>query len=260
MATTVGTCGYSYDDWVETFYPGGLSKSQFLDYYAQHFDAVEVNYTYYRMPNARTLAAMSRKTGPQFRFAIKANAVMTHERPGDASPFVEFREGIGPLVDDGKLACILAQFPYSFHPETASRWYLELFREHLPELPVVVEFRNARWATSETFELLRELDFGYCCVDEPRLRNLMPPIALTTSEIGYVRFHGRNAQKWWQHEEAWERYDYLYSAEELQEWVEKVGQLSQHAEQTYAFFNNHYQAQAVQNAQLFMEMLKEAGL
>lgn len=260
MSVIVGTSGYSYDDWVGPFYPAGLSKRKFLDHYARHFAAVEVNYTYYRMPNARTLAAMSQKTGPNFRFSIKANSAMTHERSAGPAGFAEFADGLSPLLEEGKLACVLAQFPYSFHPGPDSRRYLELLHERLADLPIVVEFRNARWATDETLQLLGELDLGYCCVDEPRLRNLMPPVAVTTSDIGYVRFHGRNYQKWWQHEEAWERYDYLYSREELAEWVDKVGQLSQRTEQTYVFFNNHYQAQAVQNAQLFSEMLAEAGL
>ncbi len=260
MSVTVGTSGYSYDDWVGPFYPPGLSKSKFLDYYAQHFAAVEVNYTYYRMPNARTLAAMSGKTGPDFQFAIKANSAMTHERSAESAVFSEFTTGLSPLIDEGKLACVLAQFPYSFHPTPDSRDYLEFFHEQLPDLPVVVEFRNAEWVTAETFQLLEELNFAYCCVDQPRLRNLMPPVAVATSAIGYVRFHGRNYQKWWQHEEAWERYDYLYTREELAEWVDKVGQLTQRIDQTYVFFNNHYQAQAVQNAQLFRELLREAGL
>ena len=260
MSVMVGTSGYSYDDWVGPFYPSGLSKRTFLDYYARHFPAVEVNYTYYRMPNARTLAAMSQKTAPDFQFVIKANSAMTHERTADAAVFAEFAQGLSPLVAEGKLACVLAQFPYSFHPGPKSHVYMELFREQLPQLPIVIEFRNAKWFTAETFELLTELGFGYCCVDEPRLRNLMPPAAVATSEIGYVRFHGRNYEKWWHHDEAWERYDYLYSRQELEEWIEKIRQISDQTEQTYVFFNNHYQAQAVQNAQLFTEMLREAGL
>ena len=256
----VGTCGYSYEDWVGPFYPAGLSKRKFLDYYARHFPVVEVNYTYYRMPSARTLAAMSQKTGPDFQFVIKANSAMTHERTAAPAVFAEFAQGLSPIVAEGKLGAVLAQFPYSFHPGPESHRYLKLFREQLPQLPLVIEFRNGKWVTAETFQLLEELRCGYCCVDEPRLRNLMPPVAAVTSDIGYVRFHGRNCEKWWQHEEAWERYDYLYPGEELEEWVGKVQQISEQAERTYVFFNNHYQAQAGQNAQLFPQMLQEAGL
>jgi len=256
----VGTSGYSYDDWVGPFYPPSTNKRQFLDYYAQQFNTVEVNYTFYRMPSAQTLAAMSRKTGKQFQFVVKANSALTHQHDARPADFAEFAQGLVPLIDEGKLGAVLAQFPYSFHANQANRRYLEQLREQLPGLPVVIEFRHAQWVTAETFQLLEELNLGYCCVDQPRLRNLMPPVAQVTADIGYVRFHGRNYEKWWQHKEAWERYDYLYTPEELEEWIDKVGQISQQAEQTFVFFNNHYQAQAVQNAQLFTQMLQEAGI
>lgn len=256
----IGTSGYSYDDWIGRFYPDGTPKNKFLDYYAQHFGCVEVNYTYYRMPNANTLAAMSRKTGPDFRFVVKATGELTHERTHRDEAFAEFCEALQPLIEEGKLGCVLAQFPYSFKPSEESRDYLRYFREHLSEVRVIVEFRNARWVGPEAFELLRELDMGFCCVDEPRMGNLMPPVAEVTSEIGYLRFHGRNKEKWFKHEEAWQRYDYLYIREELEEWVEKVRQVSSAAEDTYVFFNNHYNAQAVQNASLFGDMLLEASI
>ncbi len=123
-----------------------------------------------------------------------------------------------------------------------------------------MEFRNVEWIRDEVFDLLRKLDLGFCCVDQPRFKNLVPPVAVATSAISYLRFHGRNYEKWWQHDEAWERYDYLYSREELTEWVEKVETLAAETETVLAFFNNHYQAQAVQNAQLFTDMLTEAGI
>lgn len=253
----VGTSGYSYEDWVGPFYPPGTPSQRFLDYYAREFACVEVNYTYYRMPNARTLGAMAAKTGPGFRFVVKAPGELTHEGAPRPEAFGEFRAALQPLVDAGKFGGILAQFPWSFRP-TAQAWeLLERVREGLPDLPVVVEFRNSSWVNPRTFALLRHLGLGYCCVDEPRLKNLMPPIAEVTSEVGYVRFHGRNAQKWFRHEQAWERYDYLYRREELQEWVGKVRHIAARARDTYVFFNNHYNAQAVQNARLFNELLEE---
>ncbi len=260
MAITVGTAGYSYDDWVGYFYPQGTQKRDFLSYYAQHFPLVEVNYTYYRMPEAPTLAAMSRKTSPNFQFIIKANSVLTHERTAEAADFTAFAQALTPLEEQSKLAGVLAQFPYSFHANPDNVAYLRRFRELLPDLPIAIEFRNAKWVTERAFEFLRSLDLGFCCVDQPRFQSLMPPVAEVTSDIGYLRFHGRNYEKWFQHDEAWERYDYLYSAEELGEWVEKVAEMSQQAEQVYVVFNNHYQAQAVQNALQFTEMLQNAGL
>jgi len=256
----VGTAGYSYEDWIGPFYPDSTSKRDFLNFYAQQFRLVEVNYTYYRMPNARTLAAMSDKTGPDFQFIIKANSAMTHQREAGPEDFAEFADALQPLQETDKLGCVLAQFPYSFYANPQNVGYLRRFRELLPALPVVIEFRNAKWITKKTFGFLRGLDFGFCCVDQPRFASLVPPVAEVTSDIGYLRFHGRNYDKWFDHDESWERYDYLYSAEELGEWIDKVADMTQQAEMVYVVFNNHHLGQAVQNALQFTEMLQAAGL
>lgn len=257
----LGTSGYSYDDWVGHFYPEGTNKRDFLSYYAEHFGCVEVNYTYYRLPTAGTLAAMSGKTGDDFRFVIKANQEMTHERGGEkAEVFEQFVEALAPLREQGKFGCVLAQFPTSFHCVRENVRYLRRFRELMGDLPVVVEFRHRGWIREETWGFLREHDFGFCCVDQPQFDALIPPIVQATSPIGYVRFHGRNYEKWWQHEEAWERYNYLYSKEELGEWVGKVRELAAETEETYLFFNNHYHAQAVQNATDFADLLEAADV
>lgn len=258
----IGTSGYSYDDWVGPFYPEGMDKREFLSHYAEKFGCVEVNYTWYRMPDARTLAAMSAKTPPGFRFVIKANQEMTHERGGDQpAVFAQFIEALAPLREAGSFGCVLAQFPHSFKCTRPSVNYLRAFRELMPaDVPTVIEFRDRSWIRDRTFEFLREHGFGFCCVDQPDFESLVPPVAEVTSAIGYVRFHGRNREKWWEHEEAWERYNYLYTREELGEWVGKVKDIAAQAEDVYVFFNNHYNAQAVQNAMEFAELLDEAGV
>ncbi len=256
----LGTSGYSYADWVGPFYPEGIQPRDYLAYYARHFAAVEVDYTYYRMPSGRTLAAMARKVGPDFRFAVKATSTMTHEREATEETFAAYRRALEPLLREGKLACVLAQFPHSFHNTPANRDYLQRLREGLADLPVVVEFRSRDWIHDAIFDLLGRLGLSFCCVDQPRFRSLVPPVAVVTGEWAYVRFHGRNYEKWWQHEEAWQRYDYLYSREELAEWVDKVRDLAAQARHTAVFFNNHYAAQAVQNALQFAEMLTQAGV
>ncbi|MGC9319990.1 MAG: DUF72 domain-containing protein [Armatimonadota bacterium] len=257
----IGTSGYSFEDWLGHFYPEGTDKRDFLDYYARHFDCVEVNYTYYRMPNAGTLEAMSAKTGPGFRFVIKANRQMTHEREeADEATFEEFIAALDPLREQNKFGCVLAQFPWSFKLNQENVDYLKALRRLMHGVPVVIEFRNREWIVDEMFEFLREAGFGYCCVDQPQFDSLIPPIAEATSNIAYVRFHGRNYEKWWEHDEAWERYDYLYSEEELRDWVPKVQELTEQTDDTYLFFNNHYHAQAVQNAMQFAEMLDDADV
>ena len=240
-----GTSGFSYNDWVGNFYPTGIPKREWLTYYAREFNACEVNSSYYALPQPSTLKAMAEKTDEDFLFCFKANQEMTHQREDNARIFEAFHQVLEPVIADGKFGCILAQFPYSFRLNRHNWDYLKLFRERLGELPVVVEFRNAQWVSSEVFDWLRHLDLGFCCVDEPQLPNLLPPLAEATSKTGYVRFHGRNSAKWWEHEQAYERYDYSYSPSELSEWLPKIQKLDSAAEKTFIFANNHWRGQAV---------------
>jgi len=251
----IGTSGYSYDDWVGPVYPQGLPKSEWLAYYAREFNTCEINYTYYRLPSARTLEAMARKVPADFVFTVKASQELTHGRENTHEAFAAFRAGVEPLVASRQLGCVLAQFPFSFHATPTNRDYLRHFAEQLADLPAVIEFRNRAWLREETFDLLRELDLGFCCVDEPRLSGLIPPVAVATSRIAYVRFHGRNANKWWQHDNAWERYDYTYTEEELREWEPKIQSLDGQAETTFVFANNHWLGQAVGTARQLRLML-----
>jgi uncharacterized protein YecE (DUF72 family) len=255
----IGTSGFSYDDWVGPYYPPDLDKKEWLSFYAREFNTTELNFTYYRLPNVWTLARMADKVPPGFRFAVKAYRGMTHEREEDnPQEFVQFVDALQPLIEEQKFACVLVQFPWSFKASDENRDYLKLVRERLGELATVVEFRNAEWIADETFDLLRQLKLGFCCVDQPQLKGLLPPIAEATSDVAYVRFHGRNASKWWQHEEAWERYDYQYSPEELAEWVPKIEQLESAAETVYVYTNNHFSGQAVNTARQLRMMLVES--
>lgn len=256
----IGTSGYSYDDWIGPFYPEGTDKRDFLDFYARHFSCTEVNYTYYRMPDAATLGAMAAKTPPDFRFVVKTHGSMTHERNADEADFEQFIAALDPLREEGKFICALAQFPWGFKLSQQNVDYLKRFRRMMRGVPVVIEFRNDSWIRDEMFAFLREAQFGFCCVDQPQPGGLIPPIAEATSSISYVRFHGRNADKWWKHDHAWERYDYLYSREELAAWVPNVKSIADDSAETCVFFNNHYGAQAVQNAQQFAELLDEAEI
>ncbi|MGH2619043.1 MAG: DUF72 domain-containing protein [Anaerolineales bacterium] len=248
-----GTSGFSYDDWIGPVYPGDLPRREWLAYYAKEFDSVELNVTFYRVPGQKTVSGWVERTPPEFTFSVKANRELTHER--GASDWAGFRSGIGPLIDSGKLACVLAQFPYSFHPTAENRAYLERLREGLEELPVVVEFRDQAWVTDETFAQLSELSLGYCSVDEPNLHGLMPAVAKVTGPLAYVRFHGRNAEKWWEHEQAWERYDYSYSADELREWVPKIRSLETESEAVLVYANNHYRGQSLDTIRKLRELL-----
>lgn len=250
-----GTSGFSYNDWVGSFYPVGLPRREWLSYYAREFDACELNSTYYALPRPAVLKAMADKTGEGFIFAIKANQQMTHQREDNAAVFEAFRQALEPVIAAGKMGCVLAQFPYSFDFNQPNWDYLGRFKERLGELPVVIEFRNARWLRPEIFAWLKGQDLGFCCVDEPRLPNLLPPLAEATSDIGYVRFHGRNREKWWRHAQAYERYDYSYSPSELSEWLPRIQRLASVAAETFIFANNHWRGQAVDTIRQLRVML-----
>ena len=253
----IGTSGFSYKDWIGPYYPEKLSKKDWLAFYAREFKTCELNFTYYRLPNAQTLERMAAKVPADFCFTLKASGELTHERTDNEAAFAQFVAALEPLIEAGKFGCVLAQFPYSFHATEANRDYLRFLREHLRDLPVVIEFRNAKWLTPENFALLQENHLGFCCVDEPRLEGHIPPVAEVTAETAYVRFHGRNAEKWWRHDEAWERYDYTYSDEELSEWVPKIKVLAGKAEKTFVFANNHWQGQAVGTARQLTMLLEQ---
>ena len=237
-----GTSGFWYKDWVGPVYPADLADWGRLPFYAEQFDTVELNVTYYRLPTKSMVDGWVKRTPDGFLFSVKAHKSLTHER--EEADFQGFRESIAGLVGSGKLACILAQFPHSFHPTEANRGYLPRLREGLADLPVAIEFRDSAWLGDETFEQLEDLNFGFCCVDEPRLPGLMPPVVSASGPLAYVRFHGRNAEHWWQHEEAWQRYDYTYQDSELSEWIPRLRELDAEVPLTLVYANNHYRGQS----------------
>ncbi len=251
----VGTSGFSYPDWAGKFYPAGLGTGDRLSYYSRHFPALEINFTYYRLPAAGQLAGMADKSAGRVVFAVKANREMTHTGQAREQDYTAFREALEPLAERGLLGCVLAQFPWAFRPSADSLEYLEKLKARLHPFPIVVEFRHAAWAREETFRFLQDQELGFCAVDEPRLKGLFPAIVRATAAVAYVRFHGRNAARWWKHEKASQRYDYLYRREELEEWVPKIRALDREAEKTFVFTNNHFESKAAVNAKMLMEML-----
>ncbi len=260
MSVLIGTAGFKYEDWRGPFYPAAVKDQEMLAYYAGQFPVLELDYTYYSMPYRRTLEAMARKTPPGFEFCVKAHKSMTHELSGDPAEqkevFSRFFEAMEPLVDQGKFGCLLAQFPWSYKPSQAAKDYILRLADFCGGKNTVVEFRNSMWVQQETFDLLQKHGLGFCCVDEPRLRGLMPPVAEATSRTGYIRFHGRNAAKWWNHEIASERYDYLYSKNELEEWLPKIESLVEKTDKVYVLFNNCHEGKAASNARDMTSLLE----
>lgn len=250
MMIYLGTCGFSYDDWREVFYPSGLDKRDFLSFYSGEFRALELNSSYYAIPSARLVSNLINHTPDGFKVVVKAFKGITHERDENSEGNLKkFLASVVPLAEAGKLAAVLLQFPYSFRYGDSGLVYLDRLLCLMAEVATVVEFRHRSWMKRRALECLQSHAAALCCVDEPRLPGLMPPEAVrTTALLGYVRFHGRNAAKWWKHQESWERYDYLYSEEELREWLTGIRWLESGTDQTFIFFNNHRSGAAVKNA------------
>lgn len=249
----VGTSGYSFDDWVGSFYPPGTQRHQMLDYYKRFFNTVEINATYYRIPPPATMQRMVERTPPEFDFMVKLPGALTHKRERTREPVDGFKEAIAPIAEAGKLAGALAQFPYSFHRTSEAESHLRWMRRVLPEVPLFAEFRHQSWDTSDLGGLLQEIGVGFCSVDEPALPGLIPRRALVVGDVAYARFHGRNAAAWWAGGS--ERYDYLYKRDELAEWAEILRRMGERASRTYVFFNNCHAGHAVLNAKMMEDLL-----
>ena len=256
----IGTSGYSYSDWKGVFYPEDLKQQQFLPYYTDYFSFTELNFSYYRMPDPQMLARIADKTPEDFRFSIKAYQSITHDRGADWRKDAEtFREAVLPLVESQKIGAIVLQFPYSFHYTPPNRHYLSQLSRCLEGLPLAVEFRNTEWQREDAYEGMRLRNLGYVITDAPDLPGLPQPITITTSDIGYLRFHGRNKDNWWKGDST-TRYDYLYSEDELSQWISRIAELIQNTSILFIAFNNHYKGQAAKNGLQLISLLKSHGI
>jgi len=243
----IGTSGFDYEDWRGIFYPQALARKSWLAYYAQRFSVLELNFSYYRMPTDKQLASMIDRSDGRVELTVKAHRSMTHERTATDADVRAFKQALAPLREADRLGAVLAQFPYSFRQCEENRTYLKRLVDQLGQ-PLVVELRRQDWAADPIIDWLGRLGVGYCCVDEPRIKGLMPPIAVATASPAYVRFHGRNAEKWYAHDRPEQRYDYAYSDEELGEWIEKLQAMDHKTGKVLVFFNNHFQGKAVDAA------------
>jgi len=242
-----GTSGWSYKEWVGPFYK---DERRMFSYYAQFFDTVEINSTFYRYPSKSTIYGLNRTSPRGFIFSAKLPRRITHEKKMDAeknikNDLMRFLELLEPLNASGKLGCILIQLPPKFTYDRDA----EKLNEFLGMIPdgyeFAVEFRNPSWMREETWRMLREHNVAYCVVDEPSL----PPEVHVTANFAYFRWHGRNRRPW---------YNYCYSEDELKEWVPKLKKAGEKAEKVYGYFNNHFHGYAVENCIELMQMLNLA--
>jgi uncharacterized protein YecE (DUF72 family) len=186
---------------------------------------------------------------PAFRFTAKLWKGFTHDRNATADDERLYRAGIEPLAEAGRLGALFVQFPWSFRNEPKNRIYLGRLRDRFADYPLVVEVRHASWIEPDVLDELAESGVGLSNIDQPLFRRYVKPTAFTTSSIGYVRLHGRNYRQWFSKKaDVRTRYDYLYAAQELEPWVDRIRTVADDAEDTYVVTNNHNLGKAVENA------------
>jgi uncharacterized protein YecE (DUF72 family) len=257
----IGTSGYDYPEWEGFLYPKGIGRKEYLGSYSQVFSSVELNFSYYGMPKAENVRTLMARTRKPIDFSIKANQALTHKiDPATWQDSVgEFSKGISPLQEAGRLCAVLLEFPYSFHYHDDERRYLDKILKALSSFPLVVEFRGADWFNARVIDGLKERSVGLCSVDVPRLEGLPPLSDLVTSDIAYVRFHGRNEATWWNGDSG-TRYEYLYSKDELSTWVPRLEAMSTQAKKVRVYFNNHRRGDAPANAKDLVALATAAKL
>ena len=248
----VGTSGYSFADWVGEFYPPGTQSSEMFGFYTQMFRAVELNYTFYRVPVSRTMESLAQASPDDFIFWVKANQKTTHQMDRSvSSPFIE---ALQPLRDTGKLGGVLLQFPQVFQRTTENRKHLHAAIGDFAGVNLAVEFRHASWDHPAVVEGLRDRQVTLVIPDVPPLQDLFRPIPILTGSAGYLRLHSRNAAKWYAGAAA--RYDYNYSDQELKGIAGQWRKLAERASRVCVFFNNCHHGQAAKNAKMFEELIK----
>jgi uncharacterized protein YecE (DUF72 family) len=281
VSVRVGTSGWSYPSgrgtWNGIFYPaaserrrgaggGGAkppgSKFDELAFYAEHFDTVEVNSSFYRVPTPQTTRQWAERTPASFEFSLKLYQKFTHPemfaKATGADPSAlgapdvdELRRALDPLAEAGKLGPLLAQFPASFKNEGSNPAYLEWLLTAFKEYRIAVELRHRSFSDDPqgTLALLGEFGAALVQIDEPKFRlSIRQTLLPNVRTFYYMRLHGRNADQWWRHDKSEDRYNYLYTGDELEPIVEAAESASRDVKKAYLYTNNHFSAKSVANA------------
>ena len=256
-----GPAGWSYRDWEGIVYPRprprGFDPLAFLTGF---FDTIEINSTFYRPATADSAMSWATRVAgnPHFRFSAKLWRRFTHERNEafTRADVAAARAGLDPLREAGRLGVVLLQFPWSFRRDDAGRQWLDDLTGAFRDFPLAIEVRHESWNVPRFYEELAERRVGFVNIDQPRFRHSLGPSARVTSPVGYVRIHGRNYADWFRKTaNVEERYDYLYTAEELAPWADRAQSLARSADETYVITNNHYRGKGVANAVMIRSMV-----
>ena len=288
MQFFIGTSGYDYPEWKGEFYPQDLKRADFLSFYAEHFNALELNFSFYGMPVPEKMLSFYDRTQGKINFSVKANQLLTHKIEQDWETHAQaFKAAVNPLLEKNVLGALLFQFPESFHYTNDNRYYLAKLIQAFEGFPVVIEFRHKEWVRESVFAGLEKMKASLCFCDMPRLKNL-PNNLMSSSEgdsglcatpfigeLAYIRLHGRNADAWYVVNDSSgtdgsvgagagnngsARYQYDYSADELSQFVPVINEAMNVGKKVHVYFNNHPCGFGAKNAQLLKSMVELSNL
>jgi uncharacterized protein YecE (DUF72 family) len=257
----VGPAGWSYSDWSGIVYPSrrprGFHQAAYL---SEFFDTIEINTSFYNPLRAETAAEWIElvAANPGFLFTAKLWQKFTHEEGATAADEKMVRAGFDVLHGAGRLGAVLLQFPFSFHNSAENLARLEKVVGTFREYPLVVEVRHSSWAQPDFYAFLRERQVGICNIDQPLIGRSIKPAERVTSALGYVRLHGRREDTWFSDDPempSYERYNYLYSEQELLPWAARIERVAEHAKTTFVVTNNHFEGKGVVNALQLIHMI-----
>jgi uncharacterized protein YecE (DUF72 family) len=253
MNVWIGTSGYSYPDWVGSFYPLGTRSGQMLSYYCRAFPLVELNFTFYRPPTPAQLARLAENTPDKFQFIVKLPRSLSHEQRTD--DLAAFRDAVAELQQRKQLMGLLCQMPQSAHYEKKSLRWLQILSAELSDMRLAVELRHRSWQREDLPQWMAEHRLDLVSVDVPDVPTLFPRGWVQSSRRAYVRLHSRRADNWYGGDK--KRYDYNYSDAELNEWIDRMNAAQEQTEETLVLFNNCQHGQAVANARRLRELITE---
>ncbi|MFX1443242.1 MAG: DUF72 domain-containing protein [Promethearchaeota archaeon] len=249
----IGTSGWSYDEWVGSFYPKSLTKKDFLLYYSTVFYTNEINTTFYNIPSRWIVENWVKNTPPDFLFSAKIPQTITHNTKLDIDNCTDdlnfFLEAMNPLIESKKLLAFLIQLPPSFqkakHFSNLKEFIANWPRDREEEgYQLVVEFRHKSWMDDEAFNYLKTNKLSYCAVIEP----LLPPrMDVTNLELAYIRFHGYGKKIW---------FDYCFNEDEIKKWAISVREVIENSKKVGIYFNNHFSGYAAKNSLMLMRELE----